>query len=67
MNDDNGDAILQYMLDEKLIQTRMNRKSKEQEFAITEMGWGVMKMLKFFNGEEDEEDLDEKSGHELTR
>ena len=57
MSADGGDAILQYMLDEKLIQTRMNRKSKEQEFAITEMGWGVMKMLKFFNGEEDEEDL----------
>ena len=58
MSNDDGDAMLQYMLDEKLIQTRMNRKSKEQEFAITEMGWGVMKMLKFFNGEEDvEEDL----------
>ena len=58
MTDDNAEAMLQYMLDEKLIQTRMNRKSKEQEFAITEMGWGVMKMLKFFNGEEDvEEDI----------
>ena len=58
MSADGGDAILQYMLNEKLIQTRMNRKSKEQEFAITEMGWGVMKMLKFFNGEEDvEEDI----------
>ena len=58
MNNDGGDAILKYMLDEKLIQTRMNRKSKQQEFAITEMGWGVMKMLKFFNGEEDvEEDI----------
>jgi hypothetical protein len=61
MNDDGegdgGDAILQYMLDEKLIQTRVNRGSKEQEFAITEIGWGVMKMLKFFNGEEDEEEV----------
>ena len=58
MNDDGGDAMLQYMLDEKLIQTRVKRGSKEQEFAITEMGWGVMKMLKFFNGEEDvEEDI----------
>ena len=56
MTDDNAEAMLQYMLDEKLIQTRMNRKSKEQEFAITEMGWGVMKMLKFFNGEEDVEE-----------
>ena len=60
MNDDGesdgGDAILQYMLNEKLIQTRVNRKSKEQEFAITEAGWGVMKMLKFFNGEEDVEE-----------
>ena len=54
---DGGDAMLQYMLEEKLIQTRINRKSKEQEFAITEMGWGVMKMLKFFNGEEDEEEV----------
>jgi len=59
MNADGGDAILQYMLNEKLIQTRMNRKSKEQEFAITEMGWGVMKMLKFFNGEEDVEEDEE--------
>jgi len=59
MSADGGDAILQYMLDEKLIQTRMNRKSKEQEFAITEMGWGVMKMLKFFNGEEDVEEDEE--------
>jgi hypothetical protein len=66
MNDDNGDAMLQYMIDEKLIQTRINRNSKEQEFALTEAGWGVMKMLKFFNGEEDEND-DEKSEHELTR
>ena len=58
MSADGGDAILQYMLDEKLIQTRVNRQSKEQEFAITEAGWGVMKMLKFFNGEEDvEEDV----------
>ena len=56
MNKDQGDEMLQYMLNEKLIQTRMNRKSKEQEFAITEMGWGVMKMLKFFNGEVDEND-----------
>ena len=63
MNEDQGDEMLQYMLDSKMIQTRVNRTSKEQEFAITEMGWGVMKMLKFFNGEEDvEEDLDEKSG-----
>ena len=59
MSADGGDAILQYMLDEKLIQTRMNRKSNEQEFAITEMGWGVMKMLKFFNGEEDVEEDEE--------
>ena len=58
MNKDQGDEMLQYMLESKMIQTRMNRKSKEQEFAITEMGWGVMKMLKFFNGEEDvEEDI----------
>jgi hypothetical protein len=56
MNGDGGDAMLQYMLDEKLIQTRVNRGSKEQEFAITEIGWGVMKMLKFFNGEEDVEE-----------
>jgi hypothetical protein len=54
MTDDNAEAMLQYMLDENLIQTRVNRQSKEQEFAITEAGWGVMKMLKFFNGEEEE-------------
>ena len=56
MNKDQGDEMLQYMLNEKLIQTRINRKSKEQEFAITEMGWGLMKMLKFFNGEAENED-----------
>ena len=59
MTDDNAEAMLQYMLDEKLIQTRVNRQSKEQEFAITEAGWGVMKMLKFFNGEEDVEEDEE--------
>ena len=58
MNERESDEMLQYMLDSKMIQTRMNRDTKEQEFAITEMGWGVMKMLKFFNGEEDvEEDI----------
>ena len=58
MNDDDFDVMLQYMLDEALIKTRVNKKSKEQEFAITEAGWGIMKMLKFFNGEEDvEEDI----------
>tara|TARA_R100001244_G_scaffold45126_1_gene40772 strand:- start:405 stop:611 length:207 start_codon:yes stop_codon:yes gene_type:complete len=62
-----GDEMLQYMLDEKIIETRVNRDTKEQEFAITHMGVIIMQMLKFFNGEVDEEDLDEKSGHELTR
>jgi predicted transcriptional regulator len=53
MNDDDvADGILQYMLDETLIKTRVNRESKGQEFAITERGWDVMMMLKFFNGEE---------------
>ena len=54
---DDGDKILEFMLGVQLIQTRINRTSKEQEFALTEFGWSVMKMLKFFNGEEDEEDL----------
>lgn len=54
---DEGDKILEFMLGVQLIQTRINRTSKEQEFALTEFGWSVMKMLKFFNGEEDEEDL----------
>ena len=55
---DAGDEILEFMLGIQLIQTRINRKSKEQEFALTEFGWSVMKMLKFFNGEEDvEEDI----------
>ena len=39
-----------------MIQTRINRDSKEQEFALTEIGWGIMNMLKFFNGEIDEND-----------
>ena len=29
---------------------------KEQEFALTEIGWGIMNMLNFFNGEIDEND-----------
>ena len=52
MNDDVVDGMLQYMLDETLIKTRVNKELKEQEFAITERGWDVMMMLKFFNGEE---------------
>ena len=51
---DEGDKILEFMLGVQLIQTRINRTSKEQEFALTEFGWSVMKMLKFFNGEEEE-------------
>ena len=50
-----GDEMLQYMLDEKLIETRVNKDTKEQEFAITRTGIVVMQMLKFFNGEANEE------------
>ena len=50
-----GDEMLQYMLDEKIIETRVNRDTKEQEFAITHMGVIIMQMLKFFNGEANEE------------
>ena len=56
MNEKESDEILQYMLDSKMIQTRVNRTSKEQEFALTEIGWAIMNMLKFFNGEIDETD-----------
>ena len=56
MNERESDEILQYMLDSKMIQTRMNRNTKEQEFALTEIGWAIMNMLKFFNGEIDEAD-----------
>ena len=56
MNEKESDEILQYMLDSKMIQTRMNRNTKEQEFALTEIGWAIMNMLKFFNGEIDEAD-----------
>ena len=56
MNEKESDEILQYMLDSKMIQTRMNRNTKEQEFALTEIGWAIMNMLKFFNGEIDETD-----------
>jgi len=56
MNKDQGDEMLQYMLESKMIQTRMNRNTKEQEFALTEIGWAIMNMLKFFNGEIDEAD-----------
>ena len=56
MNEKESDAMLQTLLDLKLIQTRMNRDTKEQEFALTEIGWAVMNMLKFFNGEVDEND-----------
>ena len=45
------DKILQYMLNENLIETRMNRKTKEQEFQITYTGESLLQMLKFFNGE----------------
>ena len=56
MNERESDEMLQYMLDSKMIQTRMNRDTKEQEFALTEIGWAIMNMLKFFNGEIDETD-----------
>ena len=56
MNERESDEMLQYMLDSKLIQTRMNRDTKEQEFALTEIGWAIMNMLKFYNGEIDEAD-----------
>ena len=56
LNEGEGDEMLQYMLDEKLIETRVNRGTKEQEFAITHMGVVVMQMLKFFNGEADVEE-----------
>ena len=60
MNEKESDEILQYMLDSKMIQTRMNRNTKEQEFALTEIGWAIMNMLKFFNGEIDEKDETER-------
>jgi len=56
MNEKESDEMLQTLLDLKLIQTRINRDTKEQEFALTEIGWAVMNMLKFFNGEVDEND-----------
>ena len=56
MDKEQGDELLQYLLDSKMIQTRINRDSKEQEFALTEIGWGIMNMLKFFNGEVGEAD-----------
>ena len=56
MYEKESDEMLQYMLDSKMIQTRMNRNTKEQEFALTEIGWAIMNMLKFFNGEIDETD-----------
>ena len=56
MDKEQGDELLQYLLDSKMIQTRINRDSKEQEFALPEIGWGIMNMLKFFNGEIDEND-----------
>ena len=55
MNKDQGDEMLQYLLESKMIQTRINRNTKEQEFALTEIGWAVMNMLKFFNGEIDDD------------
>ena len=56
MNERESDEMLQYMLDSKMLQTRVNRTSKEQEFALTEIGGALMNMLKFFNGEIDETD-----------
>ena len=41
-----GDQILKFLLDGKLIQTRMNRDTKKQEFAITNFGEFVYKALK---------------------
>ena len=55
MNEKESDEMLQTLLDLKLIQTRINRDTKEQEFALTEIGWAVMNMLKFFNGEIDDD------------
>ena len=60
MNEKESDEMLQYMLDSKMIQTRINRNTKEQEFALTEIGWAIMNMLKFFNGEIDEKDETER-------
>ena len=34
MTDDNAEAMLQYMLDENLIQTRVNRQSKEHQLEM---------------------------------
>ena len=45
------DEILQCMLNQNLIETRINRKTKEQEFQITHTGQSLLKILKFFNGE----------------
>ena len=56
MDKEQGDEMLQYMLESKMIQTRINRKTIEHEFALTEIGWAIMNMLKFFNGEIDETD-----------
>ena len=56
MDKEQGDELLQYLLDSKMIQTRINRDSKEQEFALTQIGWGIMNMLKFFNREVGEAD-----------
>ena len=49
--DDTIDIMLQYMVDENFIATRMNRKTKVQEFIITWKGEDILKMLKFFSGE----------------
>jgi len=50
-HDDAIKGILLYMLDEKLLETRVRKKTKKQEFAITDKGHDVMRVLQVFGGE----------------
>jgi len=52
IDDDTIKGILLYLLDEKLLETRVNEKTKKQEFAITDKGHDVKKVLKIFGGDE---------------
>jgi len=50
IDDDAIKGILLYLLDEKLLETRVNKKTKKQEFVITDKGKDVRKVLKIFGG-----------------
>lgn len=52
MNDDLIDAIYARMTEQGLLQTRVNKKTKEQELAITDFGQEFYEVLGIFANKE---------------